>query len=123
MVLFQIGSEPLEKGLNILGAHTDSPRLDVKQVPLYEEQGNAYLDTHYYGGVKKYQWMALPLAIHGVVVRKDGTKVEIKIGEKEKDPVFVITDLLPHLGKEQNEKKVKEFIDAEKTYLLLHSGG
>nr|WP_288860433.1 aminopeptidase [uncultured Faecalicatena sp.] len=119
VVLFQIGSEPLEKGLNILGAHTDSPRLDVKQVPLYEEQGNAYLDTHYYGGVKKYQWGALPLAIHGVVVRKDGTKVEIKIGEKEKDPVFVITDLLPHLGKEQNEKKVKEFIDAEKMDLLI----
>lgn len=119
VVLFQIGAEPMEKGLNILGAHTDSPRIDVKQVPLYEEQGNVYLDTHYYGGVKKYQWMALPLAIHGVVIRKDGTKVEIKVGEKEKDPVFVITDLLPHLGKEQNEKKVKDFIDAEKMDLLI----
>lgn len=119
VVLFQIGAEPLEKGMNILGAHIDSPRIDVKQVPLYESHGNAYLDTHYYGGVKKYQWMALPLAIHGVVVRKDGTKAEIKIGEREKDPVFVITDLLPHLGKEQNEKKVKEFIDAEKMDLLI----
>lgn len=119
VVLFQIGAEPIEKGLNILGAHIDSPRIDVKQVPLYENQGNAYLDTHYYGGVKKYQWMALPLAIHGVVVRKDGTKIEIKLGEKEKDPVFVITDLLPHLGKEQNEKKVKDFIDAEKMDLLI----
>lgn len=119
VLLFQIGAEPLEKGMNILGAHIDSPRIDVKQVPLYESHGNAYLDTHYYGGVKKYQWMALPLAIHGIVVQKDGTKVEIKIGEKEKDPVFVITDLLPHLGKEQNEKKVKDFIDAEKMDLLI----
>lgn len=119
VVLFQIGAEPIEKGMNILGAHIDSPRIDVKQVPLYEERGNAYLDTHYYGGVKKYQWMALPLAIHGVVVRKDGTKAEIKIGEKDKDPVFVITDLLPHLGREQNEKKVKDFINAEKMDLLI----
>lgn len=119
VVLFHIGAEPVEKGLSILGAHIDSPRIDVKQVPLYEKSGNAYLDTHYYGGVKKYQWMALPLAIHGVIIKKDGTKVEIKLGEKEKDPVFVITDLLPHLGKEQNEKKVKDFIDAEKMDLLI----
>ena len=115
VVLFQIGTEPFEKGMNILGAHIDSPRIDVKQVPLYEEKGNVYLDTHYYGGIKKYQWLAL----HGVVVRKDGTKTEVKIGEKEKDPVFVITDLLPHLGREQNEKKVKELIDAEKLDLLI----
>lgn len=119
VVLFQIGAEPMEKGLNILGAHIDSPRFDVKQVPLFEEHGNVYLDTHYYGGVKKYQWMALPLAIHGVVIRRDGTKAEIKIGEKERDPVFVITDLLPHLGREQNEKKVKDFIDAEKMDVLI----
>lgn len=121
VALFQLGAEPLEKGMNILGAHIDSPRIDVKQVPLYEEQGFGYLDTHYYGGVKKYQWLAMPLAIHGVVVRKDGTKVEIKIGEKERDPVFVITDLLPHLGRELNEKKVKDFIDAEKMDLLIGS--
>ncbi len=119
VVLFQIGSEPFERGMNILGAHIDSPRIDVKQVPLYEEQGQAYLDTHYYGGVKKYQWLAMPLAIHGVVVRKDGTKIEVKVGEKDKEPVFVITDLLPHLGKEQNEKKVKDFINAEKMDLLI----
>lgn len=119
VALFQIGTEPFEKGMNILGAHIDSPRIDVKQIPLYEEQGHAYLDTHYYGGVKKYQWMALPLAIHGVVVRKDGTKAEIKVGEKEKEPVFVITDLLPHLGREQGEKKVKDFINAEKMDLLI----
>lgn len=119
VALFQIGTEPFEIGLNILGAHIDSPRIDVKQVPLYEEEGNVYLDTHYYGGIKKYQWLALPLAIHGVVIKKDGTKVEIKIGEKEKDPVFVITDLLPHLGKELNEKKVKDYIDAERMDLLI----
>ncbi|PWJ51627.1 aminopeptidase [Faecalicatena contorta] len=119
VALFQIGTEPFEKGINILGAHIDSPRIDIKQIPLYEEQGHAYLDTHYYGGVKKYQWLALPLAIHGVVVRKDGTKVEIKLGEKEKDPVFVITDLLPHLGRELGEKKVKDFINAEKMDLLI----
>lgn len=119
VALFQIGTEPMEKGLNILGAHIDSPRLDVKQVPLYEESGNVYLDTHYYGGIKKYQWLAIPLAIHGVVIRKDGTKVEIKIGEKEKDPVFVITDLLPHLAKEQNEQKVKDLVAGEKLDVLI----
>ncbi len=119
VALFQIGAEPFEKGMNILGAHIDSPRIDVKQVPLYEERGHAYLDTHYYGGVKKYQWLAIPLALHGVVIRKDNTKVEIKIGEKEREPVFVITDLLPHLGRELNEKKVKDFINAEKMDLLI----
>ena len=91
IVLFQIGEDSLEKGMNILGAHVDSPRLDLKQNPLYEESGFAYFDTHYYGGIKKYQWVTLPLAIHGVVVKKDGTKVNVVIGEKEEDPVFAIT--------------------------------
>lgn len=118
-VFFHIGKEPLEQGIHIIGAHVDSPRLDVKQVPCYEEKEQVYLDTHYYGGVKKYQWLALPLALHGVIVRPDGKTVEVQIGEEEKDPVFTITDLLPHLGKEQQEKKVREFINAEKMDLLI----
>ncbi|MEG0109047.1 MAG: aminopeptidase, partial [Lachnospiraceae bacterium] len=105
--------------LNILGAHVDSPRIDIKQVPLFEEQGYAYLDTHYYGGIKKFQWLVLPLALHGIVVKKDGTKVDIVIGEKEDDPVFVITDILPHLGKEQRKKTAEEFINGEKMDLLI----
>lgn len=116
---FQIGEAPLEEGLNIVGSHVDSPRLDIKQVPCYEEAGNVYLDTHYYGGIKKYQWFAIPLALHGVAVKKDGTAVEVCIGEKEDDPVLAITDLLPHLGKERNEQKVKDFFDAEKMDLLV----
>ncbi|MEF9942151.1 MAG: aminopeptidase [Lachnospiraceae bacterium] len=119
IVLFQIGEEPLDQGLNILGAHVDSPRIDIKQVPLFEEQGYAYLDTHYYGGIKKFQWLVLPLALHGIVVKKDGTKVDIVIGEKEDDPVFVITDILPHLGKEQRKKTAEEFINGEKMDLLI----
>lgn len=94
VILFQVGSEPLENGMNILGAHIDSPRLDVKQNPLYEDGDFAFLDTHYYGGIKKYQWVTIPLAIHGVVVKKNGEKVVINIGEKEDDPVFFISDLL-----------------------------
>ena len=90
IALFNIGKEPLEKGMNILGAHVDSPRMDVKQNPLYENEGMAYLDTHYYGGIKKYQWVTLPLAIHGVIVKKDGTTVNVNIGEKPEDPVFVL---------------------------------
>ena len=86
--LFQIGKKPLEEGMAILGAHIDSPRLDIKQNPLYEEGGFAYLDTHYYGGIKKYQWVTLPLAIHGVIAKKDGTVVDVKIGEDKEDPVF-----------------------------------
>lgn len=119
IALFEIGEEPIENGMNILGAHIDSPRIDIKQIPLFEEQGNVYLDTHYYGGIKKYQWLALPLALHGVVVKKDGTAVEIVIGEKEEDPVFVISDILPHLGKEQEKKTAREFINAEKMDLLI----
>lgn len=119
LLLVQLGSEPLEEGLNILGAHIDSPRLDVKQVPLEEQDGIAYLDTHYYGGIKKYQWLTLPLALHGVVCKKDGTTVEVRIGEDERDPVFCITDLLPHLGSEQMGKKVSEFVPGEALDLLV----
>ena len=98
IVLFRLGEEPLEAGMNILCAHIDSPRLDLKQNPLYEDSGLAYLDTHYYGGIKKYQWVTIPLAIHGVVAKKDGTLVKICIGEDPADPVFTITDLLIHLS-------------------------
>lgn len=122
VALFQIGTAPLEEGMNILGSHLDSPRIDIKQVPLYEERGLAYFDTHYYGGIKKYQWLGIPLAIHGVVVKLDGTVIEVCIGEKKNDPAFVITDLLPHLGRDKEEKKLKEFIDAEKMDLLIGNG-
>ena len=113
IALMHIGSNPLEKGMNILGAHIDSPRLDLKQNPLYEDGNLAYLDTHYYGGVKKYQWVTLPLAIHGVVCLKDGTTVDIAIGDKESDPVFVISDLLIHLSQDQLQKKANEVIAGE----------
>jgi len=113
IVLFQMGEKPLAEGMNILGAHIDSPRLDIKQNPLYEEGGFAYLDTHYYGGVKKYQWVTIPLAIHGVVVVKDGTTIEINVGENEDDPVFFISDLLIHLSQEQLEKKASKVIEGE----------
>ncbi|MBU3839438.1 MAG: aminopeptidase [Candidatus Ruminococcus intestinipullorum] len=121
IVLFHIGEEEIEKGMNILGAHIDSPRLDLKQNPLYEESGFAYLDTHYYGGIKKYQWVTIPLAIHGVVVRKDGSKVQISIGENEGDPVFVITDLLVHLSSKQMEKKASTVIEGESLDILVGS--
>ena len=107
------------EGMNILGAHIDSPRLDVKQNPLYEEGGFAYLDTHYYGGVKKYQWVALPLSLHGVIVKKDGTTVELNIGENEDDPVFFISDLLIHLASEQMEKKASKVIEGEALDLII----
>lgn len=119
VILFQIGSKPMVEGMNILGAHIDSPRLDVKQNPLYEDGGVAYLDTHYYGGVKKYQWVTLPLAIHGVVVKKDGTTVEINVGEDENDPVFFISDLLIHLASEQLEKKAAKVIEGEALDLII----
>lgn len=119
IALFQIGEESLENGMNILGAHVDSPRIDLKQNPLYEAGEFSYFDTHYYGGVKKYQWVTIPLAIHGVVVKKDGTKVEIVIGEDENDPVVVITDLLIHLAAEQLEKKAAKVIEGEKLDVLI----
>lgn len=114
-----IGSENMKNGINIAGAHIDSPRLDLKQNPLYESTDMALLKTHYYGGIKKYQWTALPLAIHGVVITKDGKKVELAIGEKESDPVFCITDLLPHLAKDQMAKKMSEGIEAENMNVLI----
>ena len=113
LALFVIGKQPLEQGMNILGAHIDSPRLDLKQVPLYEDTDLALLDTHYYGGVKKYQWVTLPLALHGVVVKKDGSTIDVCIGEKEEDPVFGISDLLIHLAGEQMEKKASKVIEGE----------
>ena len=121
MALFHIGQDPLEKGMNILGAHIDSPRLDVKQNPLYEDTNLAYLDTHYYGGVKKYQWVALPLALHGVIVKKDGSVVEVNIGEAEDDPVVYITDLLIHLAGKQMEKPASHVIEGENLDILIGS--
>ena len=121
MAMFHIGQEPIEKGMNILGAHIDSPRLDVKQNPLYEDTDLVYLDTHYYGGVKKYQWVALPLAIHGVIVKKDGTVVNVNVGEDEDDPVVYITDLLIHLAGKQLQKKAAEVIEGENLDILIGS--
>lgn len=119
VAMFRIGKKPMEKGMNILGAHIDSPRLDVKQNPLYEDGGFAYLDTHYYGGVKKYQWVTIPLALHGVIVKKDGTTVELCVGENEEDPVFFISDLLIHLAQEQLEKKASKVIEGEALDLII----
>ena len=121
VALFNIGKKSLEEGMNILGAHLDSPRLDVKQNPLYEKNDLAYLDTHYYGGIKKYQWVTLPLAIHGVVVKTDGTKVDVVIGEDEDDPVFCVTDILIHLAQEQMVKKANVAVEGENLDLLIAS--
>ena len=121
LVLFQIGSEPIENGMNILGAHIDSPRLDLKQNPLYEDTDMVLLDTHYYGGVKKYQWVAMPLALHGVVAKKDGTSINVVIGEDPEDPVLCISDLLPHLAADQMQKKASEIIDGEALDVLFGS--
>lgn len=119
LALFQIGTESLERGMNILGAHVDSPRMAIKQNPLYEDSDMAYLDTHYYGGIKKYQWVTIPLAIHGTVVKKDGTAKQIVIGEKDDDPVLVISDLLIHLSQEQIEKKASVVIEGEGLDVLV----
>ena len=121
VALFNIGKIPMEQGMNILGAHIDSPRMDIKQNPLYESNNMAYLDTHYYGGIKKYKWVTLPLAIHGVVVKKDGTKVEVNIGEKDTDPVFCVTDLLIHLAGQQMEKNAAKVIEGENLDILVGS--
>ena len=121
VALFNIGKRPISEGMNIIGAHIDSPRLDVKQNPLYEEGGMAYLDTHYYGGIKKYQWAALPLAIHGVIVKKDGTCVEVCVGEDDDDPVFCITDLLIHLSSKQMEKTGAKVIEGEQLDVVVGS--
>ncbi len=119
IILVHIGAEPLEKGLNILGAHLDSPRLDLKQNPLYESDGFTYLDTHYYGGIKHYQWVTLPLALHGVVAKTNGTVVDINIGDDPSDPVFCVTDLLPHLGNQQMAKKASEVVEGESLDILM----
>ncbi len=113
VVLFIAGKRPLEDGMKILGAHIDSPRIDIKQIPVYEETEMAFLDTHYYGGIKKYQWVTLPLAIHGVFVKKDGTKVEVSVGEKDDDPVVGISDLLVHLSGDQMQKTASKVIEGE----------
>ncbi len=120
-VLAVIGSKPLEEGVNIIGSHIDSPRLDLKQNPLYEDTDLVLLKTHYYGGIKKYQWLSIPLAIHGVFVKGDGETVEFALGESEDDPVFTITDLLPHLAQEQMQKKMSEAVSGEGLNLLIGS--
>ena len=121
VLLMQIGQESLEKGMNLIGSHIDSPRLDIKQNPVYENIGLAYLDTHYYGGIKKYQWVASPMALHGTVVRTDGTVLELSIGEKDEDPVVGITDLLVHLSGKQMDKKGSTVIEGEALDLLVGS--
>lgn len=121
IALFLIGERPLEEGMKILGAHVDSPRLDLKQNPLYEEYDMVLLDTHYYGGIKKYQWVTLPLALHGVVVKKDGTRINVVIGEDENDPVVGISDLLVHLSQTQLEKKGNKVVEGEDLDVLIGS--
>ena len=118
---FIIGRRPIEEGLRVLGAHIDSPRIDVKQNPLYENKNFAFFDTHYYGGIKKYQWVTIPLAIYGVVCKKDGSTVEVKVGEDPNDPVFGISDLLPHLGKDQMQKQGAKVIEGEDLDLTVGS--
>ena len=121
LMILNIGEDIVNRGMNILGGHIDSPRLDLKQNPLTEKAEYAYFDTHYYGGIKKYQWVTIPMAIHGVVCKKDGTKVKIAIGEKEDDPVFFISDLLIHLAKDQIQKKANEVIEGEALDVIIGS--
>ena len=121
MYLAVIGTEKMENGIHIIGSHIDSPRLDLKPNPLHEDKGFAYLKTHYYGGIKKYQWTTIPLSMHGVIVKLNGEKININIGEDENDPIFTITDLLPHLAQEQMEKKLKNGVEGENLQLLVGS--
>ena len=121
IIITIIGKESILKGINMIGTHIDSPRLDLKPIPLYEEMELAYLKTHYYGGVRKYQWLSIPLAIHGTVIKKDGSEVKISIGESDNEPVFIIPDLLPHLAKEQNGKKLGEAFPGESLNILTAS--
>ena len=120
MYLAIIGTESIEQGLHIIGSHVDSPRLDLKPNPLYEDTEMAYFNTHYYGGIKKYQWTTIPLSIHGTIVKANGESIDICIGEDENDPIFTITDLLPHLAQDQMEKKLKNGIDGEDLNLLIY---
>ena len=122
VALFRIGTDGIESGMNILGAHIDSPRLDVKQNPLYEKENVVYLNTHYYGGIKKYQWLTMPLAIHGVVCKKDGSTVKVSVGDQPGDPVFCISDILPHLAQKQMKEIAADFIPGENLDLILGSG-
>ncbi len=119
VVAFVIGSEPVENGTNIVGAHIDSPRLDLKPNPLFDDGGMAYFKTHYYGGIRKYQWLNIPLSLHGVVVKRDGTQISVAIGEDKNDPIFCISDLLPHLAQRQVEKKVGAAFEAEKLNVIV----
>ena len=121
IILAIIGTEPIEKGIHLAAAHIDSPRLDLKQLPLYEDSETALFKTHYYGGIKKYQWAAIPLALHGVMIKKDGTKVTVAIGEDESDPVFCVTDLLPHLATDQMKRTPGELIKGEELNILIGS--
>lgn len=121
VILAVIGKEPVKKGVHIAAAHIDSPRLDLKQHPLYESEETAYFKTHYYGGIKKYQWAAIPLALHGVIIRADGTSVKVSVGEEETDPVFCVTDLLPHLAQEQMKRTPGELIKGEELNILIGS--
>ncbi len=121
LFLFVIGSEPIENGIRINAAHIDAPRIDLKQCPLYEEGGMSFFKTHYYGGIRKYQWVATPLSLHGVIVKADGTRITVNIGEDEGDPVFYINDLLPHLGHETDKKPLGEAIPGEKLNILVGS--
>lgn len=121
MYLAVIGEDNIENGINIIGAHADSPRLDLKPNPLYEDGGFAYFKTHYYGGIKKYQWTTIPLSLHGIIVKANGEKITINIGEDENDPIFTITDLLPHLAQEQMERKLKDGVSGEDLNLLIGS--
>ena len=121
VALFELGTEPLENGLNVLGAHIDSPRLDIKQNPLYEKDFVVYLNTHYYGGIKKYQWVTMPLALHGVICTKDGKTVNVCLGEDESEPVFVISDILPHLAQKQMKETASDFIPGENLDLIVGS--